>query len=471
LLSPGEYRDSVTVALPVDDSRDSVTVALERSEGHHESGFQVRPSPRGMIPAASTPKPIAAPQLFGSYRLSDPIGVGGMSTVHLGVRAEDPFRVYAIKRLHPQFVTDDYLAHMLLDEAAIAARIRHENVVAMYGASMVDGDLVLVMEYRAGVTLADLIASVYPKKVPPRIAVAIMAGVLRGLHAAHEAVDDEGRSLEIVHRDVSPQNIHVGVDGVARVLDFGIAKTTSRMQTTRAGEIKGRIAYMAPEQLLSRGIDHRVDIRAAAAVLWETLTGQPLFHGENEGETVTRVLGGCTTRPSEIVPDLPPTLDAIIMKALAARREDRFATALEMAQALEAVYPSTPHPNEIGAWIAAFAAGALREQWNVRSRLLEGTGSGSFSFEQITALVPQAATPAPVRPSTSERPQSAIPTARRQGSIAPKSSSGRTLQTIWLSLLVAMLVVLAVMADRAIGRRSVDDPAPAAPAKTQTVRH
>jgi serine/threonine-protein kinase len=418
LLSPRE-RDPVTIPRlrPAEDK-------LETSA----SGVRVRPSLRSTV-----------------YRLSAPIGVGGTSTVHLGVRADDPSRVYAIKRLHPQLAADQGFAQLLLDEAAIAARIRHENVVAVHGASMVGGDLALVMDFRAGVSLAELIEALYPRKLPPRIATAIIAGALRGLHAAHEAVDEAGRSLGIVHRDVSPQNVHVGVDGVARVLDFGIAKARNRAQTTRAGEIRGKLGYMAPEQLRAGRIDRRVDIRAAAVVLWETLTCMPLFHGSNEGETIARVLDGCSTPPSELAADVPPALDAVILRALSQRTDDRFATALEMAEALDAVFGARrAHPNEIGAWLTAFAAGALREQWNVRTQLVES--SSTFAPAEITTLMPVPSCPTPV----SSRPPPRAPSPEPD----PVPASKHGLETIAVGMLVVVLIVLAVLTDRAIHDRT-----------------
>jgi len=311
------------------------------------------------------------PRVVGAYRLSSPIGSGGMATVHLGVRDDDATRLYAIKRLHAHMAAEASFVEMLLDEATIGARIRHENVVAVHGATMIDGDVLVVMDYVAGVSLGDLIKEVLPQRIPARFVASIMAGALRGLHAAHEALDDQGCSLDIVHRDVSPQNIHVGIDGLGRVLDFGIAKATYRFQKTGAGELKGKIAYMAPEQLQGKPVDRRTDVRAAAVVLWEALVGAPLFHAEDAGTSVVRVIDNKVQRPSERVTGIPRALAQIVMRALAKRPEDRFATALEMAEALEALFASNPvRPSEIGAWLSAVAAEPLREQWRLRTKLV-----------------------------------------------------------------------------------------------------
>lgn len=314
---------------------------------------------------------MGAPRIDQGFRLSEPFATGGMATIHLGVRDDDR-RIYAIKRLHAEFAHDEYFAEMLLDEAAIAARIRHQNVVTMYGAGIVGNDLILVMEYVSGLTIADLIRTVHPRKLPPRMVTAILADALRGLHAAHETLDEHGRPLGIVHRDVSPPNVHLGADGVARILDFGVAKAAHRAQTTRIGELKGKLAYMAPEQLNGAQVDRRVDVRAAAVVLWEALTGAPLFHAENETATAARVLEGSSKPPSQMAKGVPPELDAIVLRGLALRPEDRFETALEMAEALDAVFAdNTPPSHEIAAWLTAIAADTLCKQWNLRTILLD----------------------------------------------------------------------------------------------------
>lgn len=354
-------------ALPkTDRDPDSLTLTVA-SPAWTSDESRLRQHRRG---APVTPGVMAAPRVVGRYRLSEPIATGGMATVHIGIRDDDG-RVYAVKRLHSQFAHDEYFAQMLLDEAAIAARIRHRNVVTMYGAGIVGGDLILVMEYVIGLTVADLIQAVHPQQLPPRILVAIFAGALRGLHAAHEARDEHGRSLDIIHRDVSPQNVHIGADGIARVLDFGIAKAEHRTQTTRAGELKGKMAYMAPEQLTGADVDRRVDVRAAGVVLWEALAAAPLFHAENEGATMTRVLEGCSTPPSRVAQGVPPALDDVVMRALAMHPDDRFGSALEMAEALEDVFAESSAPShEVAAWLNVVAAENIRDQWNVRAQLL-----------------------------------------------------------------------------------------------------
>ena len=308
----------------------------------------------------------AGPLFIGRYAVHDEIAAGGMATVHLG-RLLGPVgfsRTVAIKRLHPQFAKDPDFASMFIDEARLAARIRHPNVVSTLDVVALEQELLLVMDYVQGESLSRLLraARARPELVPVRIVTTTLAGVLHGLHAAHEAKTERGERLEIVHRDVSPQNILVGVDGIARVLDFGVAKAAVRMQSTREGQIKGKISYMAPEQLRGdSGVDRRVDIYAAGVVLWEALVGRRLFEAENEGRLLTKILLEPVPSPREYVPSIPEELEMVVMCALARNRDDRFSTAREMAQALESVtHPSTA--SEIGNWVEHLAGKELAKR-------------------------------------------------------------------------------------------------------------
>jgi serine/threonine-protein kinase len=304
--------------------------------------------------------------------LYDAIASGGMATVHLG-RLLGPVgfaRTVAIKRLHPHFARDPEFVAMFLDEARLAARIRHPNVVPTLDVVALDGELVLVMEYVPGESLGSLVRAVGQRKenVPIPYAVSITAGALRGLHAAHEATDEQGKPLGMVHRDISPQNILVGVDGVARVLDFGVAKAAGRVQVTRDGQLKGKIAYMSPEQIRSSETDRRTDIYAAGVVLWEMLTGQRLFSAENEIAVFHKVFEGIVQRPSEVNPYIPAALDAIVVRALAKSPADRFATARDMAAELEGAVPLVSNAR-VGEWVEATGAGTLASRTQAVTRI------------------------------------------------------------------------------------------------------
>ncbi len=302
----------------------------------------------------------AKPHQVGRYAIHDAIAAGGMATVHLG-RLLGPIgfsRTVALKRLHKQFASDPEFVAMFLDEARLAARIQHPNVVPTLDVVASGGELFLVMEYVPGESVARITRALRERgeTLPLPILSAVITGVLHGLHAAHEAKDERGRPLGIVHRDISPQNVLVGADGVARVLDFGVAKAAGRLHTTREGEIKGKLSYMPPEQLRGGVVERRSDVYAVGIMLWELVTGERLFSGVNEGAIVAKVLEARIDTPSDVVMrsiDVKKTLDdrrrrqlllldATILRALAARPEDRFATAREMALEIErTISPAT----------------------------------------------------------------------------------------------------------------------------------
>nr|AYC79508.1 serine/threonine protein kinase [uncultured bacterium] len=301
-------------------------------------------------------------QVLGRYVLYDEIAAGGMATVHLGRLVGDAgfSRTVAIKRLHTQFAKDPEFVAMFLDEAHLAARIRHSNVVATLDVEATPGELFLVMEYIAGESLARLLrlAQARDERVPLAVLVAIVTGALVGLHAAHEAQSETGEPLRLVHRDVSPHNILVGTDGIPRVLDFGIAKANDRLQQTRTGQVKGKVLYMAPEQLEDEEVDRRADIYGMGAVLWEGLTGRRLYEASNEAHLARLVTDGTILPPSQVA-DVPKAFDAVVMKALAKSPKDRFATAAELADALEkAMAPASPR--QVGAWVSEVAEDVLK---------------------------------------------------------------------------------------------------------------
>jgi serine/threonine-protein kinase len=290
------------------------------------------------------------------------IGAGGMATVHLG-RGPDG-DVVAIKRLKPYLAEEPGVVQWFLEEARLSARVRHPNVVATLDVVTHEGEVFLVMEYIEGVSLAFLLrtrsgptASPAPT-IKPELTASIVSGALRGLHAAHEATGEMGEPLNIVHRDVSPQNILVGVDGTARVLDFGVAKALGRQQTTRDGAIKGKLGYMAPEQLSGRGVTRRTDVFAAGIVLWELLTGERLFARDDDAVTVTRVLMERVRPPSDVRPDVPRSLDPVVLRALERDPTKRYLSAHDMADALDAAMKPASSA-AVGWWVRSIAADEL----------------------------------------------------------------------------------------------------------------
>ncbi len=303
-----------------------------------------------------------AARIVGRYALHREIASGGMATVHLGrlIGSAGFSRTVAIKCLHAQFSRAPEFVSMFLDEARLAARIRHPNVVQTLDVVAADEEIFVVMDYVHGEALSRVRhrAEARGEVIPPRIVAAILVGCLHGLHAAHEARDERGTPLGIVHRDVSPENVLVGADGVARLLDFGIAKAAGSLHATRDGLLRGKLAYMAPERFHGEPATRKADIFGAAVVLWESLTGRRLFAGETEGAIIERVLYCSAPSPREIVPGLPESIDAVTARGLARAPADRYDTAREMALALEAAL-GVASPVEVAAWLESFAGDAL----------------------------------------------------------------------------------------------------------------
>jgi serine/threonine-protein kinase len=312
---------------------------------------------------------------LGRYALFDQIAEGGMATVHLG-RLIGPVgfsKIVAIKQMHESAARNPDFVAMFLDEARLSGRVQHPNVVATHDVIAKGGEAFLVMEYVHGESLAALLRASRQRgeRLAPPVAVHILCDVLSGLHAAHEATDENGEPLGLVHRDVSPQNIMIGVDGVARVLDFGIAKAAGRMQETQTGQLKGKIGYMAPEQLLGRPLDRRVDIFAAGIVLWEAISGRKMFDADNSGQLMYQVLEYEIPPLSSIIDGLPLTLSNAVERATARDPEQRFATAREFARELERT-TELVSSRGIGDWVTGLCGEALSRRYD-RLRAIEAT--------------------------------------------------------------------------------------------------
>jgi serine/threonine protein kinase len=343
------------------------------------------------------------PRQIGRYAMYGVLASGGMATVHLGrlAGAAGFARTVAIKALRPQYAEDPEFVSMFIDEARLAARIHHPNVVPTLDVVSNQNELFTVMDYVHGETLSRLIRASRGTTIPLSFVVAIMRDVLNGLHAAHESTDELGQPLGVVHRDVSPQNVIVGADGVARVLDFGVAKAAGRIQTTREGELKGKIAYMAPEQF-SGSVSRSSDIFAASVVLWEAIVGDKLFSGANEGEIIAKILHHEIASPRIKRLDLPLPIEEIVMRGLSRAPEDRFATALEMSNALvQAQEPA--RIAEVGAWVTGLAAQTLHDRETlIREMETQPHISARIAASVIAQIAKPAAEPAPEEKSKSK---------------------------------------------------------------------
>lgn len=392
-----------------------------------------------MQPAEKPSGPNAAtPLVIGRYAIFDAIASGGMAKVHLG-RLMGPVgfsRTVAIKRLHPQFADDPDFTAMFLDEARLAARVQHPNVVQTLDVLQSEHELLLVMEYVRGESLSRLVRAARDQKtrLPPRIVVSIVSGALQGLHAAHEAIDEKGRPLGLVHRDMSPQNVLVGVDGTARVLDFGVARAEGRLQTTREGQVKGKILYMPPEQLAAQPVTRTADIYAAGVLLFEALTGIRMFAGEDDTAAISRILKNDIRVPGEIAEELEP-FDAICRRATAADPLHRFPTAREMAFELERVIAPASNA-EVGAWVERLALANLDAR---AKKVAEIESSTSITGVPPSVPSPSEASSSRVQPTTSRRSSSDRPPAKAsRGMVGALAAAGLLL--IGAAIVIAYLL-------------------------------
>jgi serine/threonine-protein kinase len=282
------------------------------------------------------------PRPFGKYLLLRQLAIGGMAEVYLA-RQSGPAgfeKECVIKRILPSLAADQQFVNMFLDEARIAARLSHPNIVQIFDlGSIGEGDYFLAMEYIHGVDLQQIEEAEQKRggHVPLPIAVRVASHVAEGLEHAHRATDSRGQPLGLVHRDVTPSNVIVSFDGVAKILDFGIAKAVAQKSSKRTeiGVIKGKIPYMSPEQVQGEALDARSDIFSLGTMLYEMATGKKPFDGEGPADLSMKILNLEPMAPRALIPDFPPQLAQIIQRAMAKRSIDRWPSARELHEALD----------------------------------------------------------------------------------------------------------------------------------------
>lgn len=305
---------------------------------------------------------------IGKYDLLFELASGGMGVVHVARQVGDEgfSRLVVVKRLHRHLSSDPEFRNMIRDEADVASRIHHPNVVPVVDVVTREDETCLVLEYVPSMPLSALLAASRQSgvRLEPAIVSRIVSDVLAGLHAAHEVRDLTSAPLAVVHRDVSPQNVLVGADGSARLTDFGIAKAAVRYARTKSGNLKGKLSYMSPEQLQRKDVDRRADIFAAGAVLYEALTSRRLFDGDDEGAVILSVLMG---QPTELVSQgFTAEVEEVVERAIATSAADRFSTAREFQEALErALPPASAHD------VARVLAAACGERLDERRRRIQ----------------------------------------------------------------------------------------------------
>ncbi len=366
------------------------------------------------VTASLEPRPagVSAPEQIGRYQLCFEVASGGMASVYLARTEGVPGfqKLLALKRIHPHLSREREYVDMFLDEARIASRITHSNVCSVFDFGEADGEYYIAMEYLVGEPLSRVqrrvVANAAERASPllPARMAAVVAQACEGLHAAHELRDADGCSLNVVHRDVSAENLFVTYDGEAQVVDFGIAHARQRVHHSDAGQVKGTFPYMAPEQMTAAVVDRRVDVWALGVVLWELLTLQRLFLRDTDVNTMYAVLSSEIRPPSAHRKDVPVELDAIVMKALQRSPDERWQDAREMGRALRQFLANQPElvgPAEIAEWMGTlFPDGESRKR-----RLME--------IARTTDLLPTPDSTAPPRDKSGRRdvrvPQTAPP--------------------------------------------------------------
>jgi len=314
-------------------------------------------------------------QELGRYELLMPIAKGGMAMVWAarlkGTRGFQ--KLVAIKTMLPAMIDEPSFEKMFLDEASLASQVRHPHVVETLDLGEQDRILYLVMEWVDGEPL-NVIMHYAVKRggIPQAIAVAIMLQALRGLHAAHELKDETGALVGLVHRDVTPQNVLVSYDGVVKLVDFGVAKATSRLSAeTEAGQLKGKIAYMSPEQLKGEPIDRRTDIFAVGILLYMLTTGTHPFKGDEQAETVQNITSPEPAKaPHRLVHGYNPALETVVMQAIAKDPAKRFASANDMFKALRGVVQAATD-DEVAEFIKSLMADRVEKRRNAIRAALE----------------------------------------------------------------------------------------------------
>ena len=363
---------------------------------------------------------------IGRFEVIAEIGTGGMASVYVArSTGSGGFRrLVAIKVMHAHLSSDESFVDMFLDEARVAATIHHPNVVPIIDVGFEDGLVFLIMDYIEGDSFSNVekVAISLRRRIPLGITLRVVLDALAGLHAAHELCGLDGQHLKIIHRDVSPQNIVVGVDGVSRIVDFGIAKAESRVTTTKVGMIKGKLNFMAPEQLRSAALDRRVDVFGMGVTLWEAVTLRRLYAGENDFDTARRILTGEYPPLLEFDPRLPPVLDEICKKALNPDPDQRFLSADAFADAIETHLAGSVAS---GRDVAAFISGVASQKLERERRAMRDSAHHDMEMDPLSSTVIEPARHGVTDPGVppSILPSSAAPRVRQDDGSGPRPSS------------------------------------------------
>jgi serine/threonine protein kinase len=279
------------------------------------------------------------PERLGPYELGEPLGAGGMAEVFLAEHVDRPGDPVALKRVLPHLARDTRFVEMFRDEAHISASLEHANIARVLDFGAADGQYYLALEYVKGQSLARLLRHVASqrRRFPLSVALYVAREILEGLAHAHEACDAAGQPLHIIHRDVSPGNILLGEEGDVKITDFGIVRSVRVDRRTRPGEVKGKLGYMSPEQVVGQEVDPRSDLFSVGIILTEMVLARPLFSGTSDLEILMRTHQADVSVLERYATSLRPELARALFKALSRRPEDRFQSAREFATAVDIV--------------------------------------------------------------------------------------------------------------------------------------
>ncbi len=437
--------------------------------------------------AASTTSQNAT--MLGRYRLIAELGRGGMASVYLAVLSGPAgfSKLTVVKEIRPDLAEDpDFLA-MFLDEARLAARLSHPNIVQTNEVGSDGHRYFIAMEYLEGQAYNRLLSRLRERPLPLSAHLQILCGVLSALQHAHDLCDYDGKPLGVVHRDVTPQNVFVTYGGEVKLVDFGIAKAVTSTHETAAGVMKGKVAYMAPEQARGDKVDLRADLFSVGVMLWEAIANRRMWKGTKDIVVLQRLVAADIPAIHEAVPDVPPRLVALLRRALAPRAADRFASAAEMHAELEAVLadePDAPGLREVGRTLsAAFQADRAKLRDVIERQLtalrndetsaldalplvetsapLTNTGSGRRQAESgLEASMPTVPVPTNVTGSTNVT-----------ASVATATAAAAAAKSPWLPLGIALATALLVAGGLVLYRGGGAPEAAPAPLAAAPVGH
>lgn len=367
------------------------------------------PADTATASALATVDPMATRRSIGRYELVQRLGHGGMATVYLGRATGNAGfeKLVAIKVIHPHLAAEPEFVEMFLEEARIAAKIQSPHVAGILDLGHDDGLHFMVMEYIDGETLSGLIRQLRPQneRLPLAVVLQILIDACEGLTAVHGLRDVDGHPYGLVHRDMSPQNLMIGFDGWAKIVDFGLAKATGKRHT-HTGHLRGKLAYMSPEQARGRPLTAATDLFALGVVLWELLTGKRLFAGDTDAETLDNVMRCDLPAIAELRPDVPAGVIALLHRALARDPQDRHASAEAMLTDLRQLMRAHAGDDDPRKQLASIMRGRFDEQAKYRQAAVRGT-SRVHSRPRIH-LVPKPG-PAPEPTTAEERTRNEAP--------------------------------------------------------------